>query len=274
MGAEDVREVEGKLMEATSALERERLAREAQASRAQEEMLQQRSAIEDWKKREKQLEALVAQAQAEKQDLQMQLQRSLNELMEQTAKVFDQSPEVQIRERLMARENELLSVRSELEQVREALSKSREFEKGSFNLQVLEEERDALKARLELEVPAVEEVVKEKQHVHQQLQIVAKDLTLALGELDGGEHCPRQMQLTKQVLTNLQEQITSVCEELLIERPMSRRRREKSSRSSEHAGLALQVIASEHEDLQRSCKKLNLGCMSPTCLPTACPSVI
>lgn len=141
--------------------------------------------------------------------------------------------------------------------------------------QRLREEKDILQVRLEqLEGQAgqidsdglgeieLQELKDEKKEFHHQLQGVARDLTLTLRELEsktpGGE-CPKQVEATKQVLGHLQEQIATVCEELLIERPTARQKKagqQKSRGSSEHASAALTAVSSENEQLQSACQQL------------------
>lgn len=111
----------------------------------------------------------------------------------------------------------------------------------------------------------LQELKDEKKEFHHQLQGVARDLTLTLRELEsktpGGE-CPKQVEATKQVLGHLQEQIATVCEELLIERPTARQKKagqQKSRGSSEHASAALTAVSSENEQLQSACQQLQLG---------------
>ena len=102
----------------------------------------------------------------------------------------------------------------------------------------------------------------EKQEFHHQLQGVARDLTLTLRELESKapqSECPKQVEATKQALSHLQEQIATVCEELLTERPTARQKKagqQKSRGSAEHASAALTAVSSENEQLHRSCQQL------------------
>eukprot|EP00913_Durusdinium_trenchii_P008637 g8111.t1 len=216
---------------------------------------------------------------------------------------------VKLREKLSAREDELVSVRSQVESLKkevcsleakrlkeqlEASGAERDFSKQLATLkedtvrqrceerakfdaeqQRLREEKDILQVRLEqLEGQAgqidsdglgeieLQELKDEKKEFHHQLQGVARDLTLTLRELEsktpGGE-CPKQVEATKQVLGHLQEQIATVCEELLIERPTARQKKagqQKSRGSSEHASAALTAVSSENEQLQSACQQL------------------
>lgn len=243
-----------------------------------------------------------------RQDFEAQLQRKVQELQEQsvyikqledsarlaatevaraataTKMVSEEEREkfAELRSKLWAREDELVSVRSELEAFKkDALLVESRHEEQLAKQKQLEEERDALSAKLDqcqkdtqeaqqLEVDTLERceeeqllVVKhEKEQFHQQLQGVASDLTATLKELETKSvtgQCPRELGATKRALTHLQEQITSVCEELLLERPMARKKKagqQKSRGSAEHSSTAFQVLSIEHEELQSKHEQL------------------
>lgn len=243
-----------------------------------------------------------------RQDFEAQLQRKVQELQEQsvyikqledsarlaatevaraataTKMVSEEEREkfAELRSKLWAREDELVSVRSELEAFRkDALLVESRHEEQLAKQKQLEEERDALSVKLDqcqkdtqeatqLEVDTLERceeeqllvVKQEKEQFHQQLQGVASDLTTTLKELETKSvtgQCPRELGATKRALTHLQEQITSVCEELLLERPMARKKKagqQKSRGSAEHSSTAFQVLSIEHEELQSKHEQL------------------
>ena len=244
-------------------------------------------------------------------DFEAQLQRKVQELQEQsvyikqledsarlaatevaraataTKMVSEEEREkfAELRSKLWAREDELVSVRSELEAFKkDALLVESRHEEQLAKQKQLEEERDALSVKLDqcqkgtqeanqLEVDTLDTlerceeeqllvVKQEKEQFHQQLQGVASDLTATLKELETKSvtgQCPRELGATKRALTHLQEQITSVCEELLLERPMARKKKagqQKSRGSAEHSSTAFQVLSIEHEELQSKHEQL------------------
>eukprot|EP00438_Fugacium_kawagutii_P017970 Skav216378 [mRNA] locus=scaffold3826:39767:44959:+ [translate_table: standard] len=197
----------------------------------------------------------------------------------------EQEKIAELRSKLWAREDELVSVRSELEAFKKdaSLEESRHL-KQTAKQQKLEEERDELKVKLEhcqsrllaadaeslaIESDAGEEqllaVRQEKQQFHHQLQGVAQDLTQTLRDLETkavADDCPQQLGETKRALTHLQEQIALVCDELLVERPTSRTKKagqQKSRGSAEHATAAFKVLSAEHEELQSKHEQLQHG---------------
>lgn len=283
-----------------------------------DEMVRQRSTSDERQKvledetillRRKVEDLLAKQSEGPpRQDFEAQLQRKVQELQEQsvyikqledsarlaatevaraataTKMVSEEEREkfADLRSKLWAREDELVSVRSELEAFKkDALLVESRHEEQLAKQKQLEEERDALSVKLDqcqkdtqeatqLEVDTLERceeeqllVVKhEKEQFHQQLQGVASDLTATLKELETKSvtgQCPRELGATKRALTHLQEQITSVCEELLLERPMARKKKagqQKSRGSAEHSSTAFQVLSIEHEELQSKHEQL------------------
>ena len=285
-----------------------------------DEMVRQRSTSDERQKvledetillRRKVEDLLAKQSEAPpiRQDFEAQLQRKVQELQEQsvyikqledsarlaateaaraataTKMVSEEEREkfAELRSKLWAREDELVSVRSELEAFKkDALLVESRHEEQLARQKQLEEERDALSVKLDqcqkgtqeakqLEVDTLERcaeeeqllvVKQEKEQFHQQLQGVASDLTATLKELETKSvtgQCPRELGATKRALTHLQEQITSVCEELLLERPMARKKKagqQKSRGSAEHSSTAFQVLSIEHEELQSKHEQL------------------